>query len=146
MKLPKSLLLCSTLLVLLAGCNTPGARIKKNQALFDTFPPEIQGRIRAGEVDIGFTRDMVDIALGAPNRTYVRRTAAGEVVVLAYTAYETQRDRQHVQADVRVRDTSGHYRTVRDWIWVDVENRNEYDRLRVEIVEDKVTAIEKVER
>lgn len=133
-------------LLLLAGCNTPTSRIKKNQALYDSFPPEVQAAVKEGRVEIGFTRPMVDIALGKPDRLYTRRTATGVVDVLAYSAYETQRDRQHVQADVRVRDSSGSYRTVRDWFWVDVESRREYDRLRVEMTSDLVTAIEESNR
>jgi hypothetical protein len=132
--------------LLLVGCNTPGSRIKQKQALFDTFPPEVQENLRNGRVDIGYTREMVDIALGNPNRIYTRKTAAVNVTVLAYTAYETQRDRQRIQADLRVRDSSGSYRTVRDWVWVDVEHRNEYDRLRVEMTGDVVTAVETASR
>lgn len=133
-------------LLFLAGCNTPGSRIKKNQALFDSFPPEAQAAIKEGRVDIGFTRPMVDIAMGKPDRIYTRRTATGTVDVLAYSSFETQRDRQHVQADVRVRDSNGSYRTVRDWFWVDVESRREYDRLRIEMTSDVVTAIEESNR
>lgn len=132
--------------VLAAGCNTPGSRIKKNQALFDSFPPEVQAKVKDGQVDIGYTRPMVDIALGKPDRVYTRRTSSGTVEVLAFSAFETQRDRQHVQADVRVRDSSGSYRTVRDWFWVDVESRREYDRLRVEMANDQVIAIEESNR
>ena len=132
--------------VLAAGCNTPSSRIKKNQALFDSFPPEVQAKVKDGQVDIGYTRAMVDIALGRPDRVYTRRTSSGTVEVLAYSAFETQRDRQHVQADVRVRDSSGSYRTVRDWFWVDVESRREYDRLRVEVANDQVIAIEESNR
>ena len=78
-------------------------------------------------------------------RAPVCRRGAGRRPMPA-SAFETQRDRQHVQADVRVRDSSGSYRTVRDWFWVDVESRREYDRLRVEMANDQVIAIEESNR
>ena len=130
----------------LVACNTPGSRIKKNQAVFDAFPPEVQQNVRAGKVDVGYTRPMVEIALGNPDRIYTRRTTNGTVQVLAYTSFQTHRDRQRVQADVQVRDTRGQYHTVRDWFWVDVESRNEFDRLRVEMSDDRVTAVEETTR
>lgn len=142
----RQIALGAALAVLLVGCNTPTSRIKKNQALFDSFPPEVQEKVKQGKVDIGYSRAAVSIALGNPNRTYTRRTAAGQVDVLAYTAYETQHDRQRVETDIRVRDSSGIYRTIRDWVWVDVESRNEYDVLRVEMVNDLVSAIEEANR
>ena len=130
----------------LVACNTPGSRIKKNQAVFDAFPAEVQQNVRAGKVDVGYTRPMVEIALGNPDRIYTRRTTNGTVQVLAYTSFQTHRDRQHIQADVQVRDTRGQYHTVRDWFWVDVESRSEFDRLRVEMSDDRVTAVEETTR
>jgi hypothetical protein len=55
---------------LLAACSSVNSRIKKHQAEFDSYPPEIQQKIRAGQVDPGFTFDQVEMALGAPDRTY----------------------------------------------------------------------------
>ena len=130
----------------LSGCSTPASRIRQNQALFDTFPPAAQANIRAGKVDIGYTAEMVDIALGEPDRRYTRKTGQTDVIVLAYTAYETRRDQQRVEANFRFRDPSGIYRSGRDWVWVDVEHRNEYDRLRIELSGGRVTAIETAER
>lgn len=129
-------------LCLAMGCSTPASRIRQNQTLFNTYPSDAQRKIQQGQIDIGFTRDMVDMALGAPNRTYHRKTATAEITVLAFTRFEAVRDRQRIEADVRFRDANGTYRTVHDWVWVDVEHRNEYDRLRVELTNGKVSAIE----
>ena len=53
-------------LLFLAGCaSTPAQRIKKNQDLFDSLPVAEQARIRGGQINLGFTADMVRIALGA---------------------------------------------------------------------------------
>ena len=146
MKSLRLILPAAVMLALLAGCNTPDSRIKKNPALFASFPAEIQEKVRAGKVDLGFSRDMVSMALGKPQRVYTRRTATGQIEVWAYSGYETHMDRQRVDGHVRVRDAGGAYRTVYDSFWVDVEQRVEYDRLRVEFTGDAVSAVENVTR
>lgn len=40
--------------------------------------------IEAGEIDLGFTEEMVEVALGEPDRRYVERTPEGETVTWAY--------------------------------------------------------------
>lgn len=130
----------------MTGCASPESRIKKNPELFNSFPPDVQERVRKGEADIGYTKDMVRIALGEPNRTYERQTESGSVEVWSYTSYYTTTDRQRVDVRSRVRDSSGSYRTISDWVWVDVDQRNEYEHLRVELRDDKVIAIERLKR
>ena len=68
----------------LAACSGPASRIKKHQADFDSYPPEIQQKIRAGEVEVGFTDRQVAMALGRPDRIYARKTAASQQEVWAY--------------------------------------------------------------
>ena len=140
------LALAALVVVSLTGCATPSSRIKKNPELFASFPVEAQAKIQRGEVDLGFTQDMVEMALGKPERLYNRKTTSGDVQVWSYVSYYTTYDHQRVNANVRVRDPNGGYRTVTDWVWVDVESRNEYERLRIEFVEGAVSAIETVER
>ena len=64
----RSACLALPLALLLAGCATPEKRIQQNQDLFDSFPVAAQARIRGGQIDLGFTPDMVRIALGDPQR------------------------------------------------------------------------------
>jgi outer membrane protein assembly factor BamE (lipoprotein component of BamABCDE complex) len=131
----------------LAGCSTPASRIKENPALFASFPPDVQAKVQEGKIEVGFAKDMVMMSLGKPDRIYSRKTEAGESEVWSYTGYYTTREQQRVNADVRVRDSSGVYRTVRDTFWVDVDTRHEYDKMRVEFSTDgAVRAIENVQR
>jgi hypothetical protein len=61
-------LLLTLLAVLPAvGCESPESRIEDNQALFNTYPPETQTLIRAGQIAIGFDRAQVEMALGRPD-------------------------------------------------------------------------------
>lgn len=136
------------LALLFTGCATPESRIKRNQALFDAFPPAVQEQVRAGEVHPGYTTNMVRIALGEPDREYVRRTADGTVQLWSYTDHYTQTRRELVNGRFRVRDSrSGQVYSVRDSVWVDVPTYHEFDRLRVEFGDDfTVYAIEEIRR
>lgn len=141
-----SSLACVALLGL-AGCvSTPESRIKKNPALFASFPADAQARIQKGEVAIGFTPDMVVMAKDKPNRTYDRTTSAGSIEVWSYTGIYTTTDRQQVQTRIRAPDASGAYRTYTDWVWVDVQQQHEYDQVRIEFTDGKVSAIENLRR
>ncbi len=70
--------------LLVAGCATPQGRIEKNQSYFDTLSSDAQTKIRAGKVDIGFTRQMVKLALGEPDNVYTRKTEKGTAEIWAY--------------------------------------------------------------
>jgi uncharacterized protein YceK len=67
-----------------AGCSTVDSRIASNQPQFDSWPPAVQQKVRAKQVDIGFTTAQVLVALGEPDRAYARTTAQGTAEVWAY--------------------------------------------------------------
>jgi len=68
----------------LAACASTGSRIRDNQAAFDRYPPAVQEKIRAGQADIGYTPEMVRMALGEPDRRYSRTSAEGNSEVWAW--------------------------------------------------------------
>ena len=74
----------SMLLVVAGGCASPSSRIGKSQAAFDSYPTEVQAKIRAGEVAVGFTPEQVKMALGKPDRIWERTTPAGAAEVWVY--------------------------------------------------------------
>ena len=79
------LLLIAALVALLTACTTtPESRIAKNPALFDTFAPAVREKIRAGQVEVGFTPDMVKLALGEPTRVFTRQTDKGSSELWVY--------------------------------------------------------------
>jgi hypothetical protein len=130
-------------IALTMGCASTDSRINKHSDLFATFSPDIQEAIRAGRVQIGYTTDMVFMALGKPHREYVRNTAAGQTQVWSYTDYYTLSRRQMVDGQFRVRDPrSGRMSTVSDSVWADVMTYHEYDRVRIEFENGKVVAVE----
>jgi hypothetical protein len=71
-------------LLLLAACATPDSRIADNRSAFEKFPAEIQQKIRTGQVDVGFTPEMVVMSLGEPARKFTRKTELGDTEVWSY--------------------------------------------------------------
>jgi len=82
----RPVLLCAAFLVLVfSGCSTPAGRISKNQDAFDSWPVEVREKVRAGQVDLGFTPAQVLVALGKPTRTYAHKSENGEAEIWAYS-------------------------------------------------------------
>jgi hypothetical protein len=82
---PIPLALCLASAVFLTACSsTPDSRIARSQAAFNQYPSAVQQKIRAGEVDIGFTPEMVLLALGEPARQFTHQTEAGTVELWVY--------------------------------------------------------------
>jgi len=66
------------LVLALAGCaTTPADRIAQHRSAFDTWPAEVQTKIRAGQIAVGFTEEQVRMALGDPERVITRTTEQG---------------------------------------------------------------------
>jgi len=70
--------------LLLGGCATVDSRISRNQVEFNTWPAAVQAKIRTGNVDLGFTREQVGVALGEPDKVYSRKTIDKEQEIWAY--------------------------------------------------------------
>ena len=120
------------LALLLAGCATPEKRIQQNQEIFDSFPVAAQARIRSGQIDLGFTPDMVRIALGEPQRKTLRRAADGEVEIWSYVDSTRRYVRQRVEIDGLSISGPGGLRSVNGSAWINVEQNREFIRTRVE--------------
>ena len=75
--------------LLMAGCESSGttARIQEKSATYAALAPEQQQAIQAGAVDIGYTTDMVYLALGKPSKTHIKQTPDGPVTVWTYLRF-----------------------------------------------------------
>ena len=145
MKMLRSILWPLALLAA-AGCATPAARIKANPQLFASFAPDVQAKVRQGEVALGFSRDAVRMALGDPARIYRRATTNDVNEVWAYTAFDYRTTPQYATVIAPVTDPSPNAAFVPGVVLVDIQQRNEYEVLRVEFAGDRVTAIEALKR
>ncbi|MGA0369798.1 MAG: hypothetical protein ACO3N7_10150 [Kiritimatiellia bacterium] len=119
------------LFLLLSGCASVEKRIDANAEVFATFPPEVQETLRKGEIEVGYTPKMVEIAKGKPTYVNLKKTEDGSSTVWRYVEF-----RQYSRA-VPVYDTG-----VRGTGWVDVSETQEFEYLRVEFRDDAVIAFE----
>jgi len=130
------------LLLLLAGCASPARRIEQNQELFDSFPVATQARIRGGKIDLGFTEDMVQIALGDPQRKLVRRTAAETRDIWLYIDTIQKYERQHADIDGLSLYGPNGGGAVGGTAWFNVLQEKETLKIRAEFNNGRVVAIE----
>jgi outer membrane protein assembly factor BamE (lipoprotein component of BamABCDE complex) len=145
MKAPKMIFVIAAALgvLLAAGCSTPETRIKKSPEAFGRLTPAQQDMIRKGEVGLGFDQEMVQLALGEPDRIRTRTDAEGTSEVWAYTTWETY--------DGMPLYTGWYHRR---WGWGDpfypyymsYPARAEHEHLRVTFKAGKVTAVEQETR
>jgi len=130
------------LLALLAGCASPAQRIKKNQELFDSFPVATQARIRGGKIDLGFTADMVRIALGEPQQMRVRRTATDTLNIWLYIDTIQKYERQHADIDGLSLYGPNGGGAIGGTAWFNVLQEKETLKIRAEFKNGRVVAIE----
>ena len=138
------MLVAAVLAVLAAGCaSTPEWRIARNPEFFAGLPAEVQDRIRQGQVDIGFTQEMVRLALGDPRRIHGRLTAEGETEIWTYTGIAYDSMLAPVSHSYLYRDRYGRVRRAHDSGWAPVDQVREYPVLRLEFGGGRLKAIEK---
>ena len=86
MLFPASFLAGLLLLLVLAGCgfNPIARRIEEKSAAYARLGSDQQTKIRQGVIEVGFTADMVYMALGHPAKTTLRPTPDGPVGIWIY--------------------------------------------------------------
>lgn len=133
------LLAASTLFIVGCATSTPQSRIAERREAFSRLPEEAQRKIKAGEIDLGFTEEMVRFALGKPGREFSRTDANGSSVVWVY--YKRQ-----VHGMVGVAVGSGGYRGVATGLSLNMAGDPDDEYMRVIFRDGKVAEIETVRR
>ena len=134
-----SLLLLASLISLFAGCSTPEARIRRNPQYFSQLQAADQELIRKGQVAVGFTAEMVRLALGEPDRLTTRQAENGTSEVWHYVTYEMPTGRPLYR---------GWYHRYYMWgdplypWYLDEVNRRERERFSVVFEQGRVVALE----
>jgi outer membrane protein assembly factor BamE (lipoprotein component of BamABCDE complex) len=64
----KNIFFFTALLLAVSGCDTINHRIREKPDVFNGLDPKAQAEIRQGRVEVGYTPDMVYLALGKPDK------------------------------------------------------------------------------
>lgn len=129
-------LLAGLLVLGFAGCSTVDSRIKDNASVFNSLSPETQQKIRSGQVELGYTPEMVTMALGKPDRSYTRTNEKGTSEIWAY------RDKKPTMSFGFGIGGGGGGTHVGSGIGITTGGDRYDDRLRVVFVDGKVSAVE----
>jgi hypothetical protein len=141
----KEIIFFAGLVLALAGCNTIDHRISEKQDVFDRLDPQTQDKIRQGIVEVGYTEDMVYIALGPPDAQHQKITAKGDETTWIYKTYYEQFEGVEQVGYRRVVffDPADHfYHVYYEPVSTPVYSEHEEDNIRVTFVNGKVAAIE----
>lgn len=146
MKFPTTLVsLALTALFTLTACQSVESRIKEKPELFAGLDIATQDKIKQGIIDLGYTQDMVYLALGAPDQKKESVSATGQTMTWIYNSYYERYEGTHhagyhrqVYFDPYLRTYRVHYRPV----LVDSYSSEKEERIRVVFKDGKVTVIE----
>ncbi len=129
----------------LAGCNTVKTRIEEKSEVFNSLDPQTQARVQQGLVDVGYTTDMVYIAMGKPDEVKDRVTADGHETTWIYNAYWQQYEgsrivgyRRHVYFDPRAKAYRVYFEPAR----ADIYSDRVEERTRIYFKDGHVASIE----
>jgi hypothetical protein len=127
--------------VWLTGCASPDARIKRSPEMFARLSPEHQALVREGKVGVGFGVDAVRLAVGEPDRVWVRTDATGTSEVWSYTTWATDFGRPLYRGWYHA------YSDLSPYYYLNSERRREHEYFKVVFDNGgKVVAIEQDSR
>lgn len=129
----------------LAGCQTVESRIKEKPEVFASVDKATQDKIKQGVIELGFTEDLVYVALGAPDQKRETVNANGKTLTWIYNTYYDRYDgsvyasyHRSVYYDPYLRAYRMYYRP----IFADTYIQEKEDRIRIVFQDGKVTMIE----
>ena len=129
----------------LGGCQTVESRIQEKPEVFANIDKATQDKIKQGIVDLGYTQDMVYLALGVPDQKRETVTAAGTSVVWIYNTYYQRYDgtafvgyHRRVYFDPYLRT----YRLYYNPTYADAFAEEKEERIRVVFKDGKAAVIE----
>ena len=136
------------LIALLAtvGCNNFDHRMQQKAALVSTLDSATQARLKAGEIRLGDSEDLVYLACGTPDEKKLTTTASGQTTTWVYNRYwqEFRGDTVGgVQTRLRRDPSTGLTTTYMEPVYRPVYTDRIQAVLRVTFAEGKVSAIER---
>lgn len=142
-------ILLGAAILLLAGCSTINSRIRGKAVLFESLPVETQEKIRKGTVEVGYTPDMVFIAMGEPHEKRRIRSANRDGMTWVYNVYFQDWVGRVLVGHRRivVRDEENKIiRVYHEPVYQDVYRDRKEERIRIIFEDGAVSVIEQRER
>jgi hypothetical protein len=143
------LLALACLTVLCSGCSTINSRIEEKSSAFAALDPAIQNNLRLGRVAVGYSTDLVYIALGTPNERLTKTTKIGTTETWIYNSYRQEYlgtahsgYRSYIVIDPKTRQSVVFYEPVYSSIYRDRVD----ERIRISFKAGQVESIEQVKR
>jgi hypothetical protein len=143
------LLTLSCLVLLFGGCSTIPSRIEEKSAAFSALDADTQNKIRLGRVEVGYSPDLVYIALGTPDERLTKTTKTGTNETWIYNSYRQEYlgsthtgYRQYVVIDPKTRQAVVIYEPVYSSVYRDRVD----ERIRINFKASQVESIEQVKR
>lgn len=90
--------------VFFAACSSPTARIERNPDLFAKLSAEQQSLVKKGQIGYGFTKEMVLLALGKPEKIETFTDTGSKMEAWYYFDYKFRSEMQST-SDPRTPDT-----------------------------------------
>jgi hypothetical protein len=138
-------LLSIAALLLVAGCQSVDDRIKEKPDVYAQLDRPTQDKIKQGIIDLGYTQDMVYLALGDPDEKRAKYDANERSATWVYNTYYERYNGtsfmgyyRQVYYDPYVKTYRVYYRPA----YADTYVSEKEERIRVVFNDGRVTAIE----
>ena len=129
----------------ITGCQSVDSRIKEKPEVFAKLDAATQDKVKQGIIEIGYTEDMVYLALGAPDHKRESISPAGQTVTWIYSTYYNRYDggvyagyHRSVYFDPYLRAYRMYYRPV----FADTYVQEKEERIRIVFKDGKAYVIE----
>jgi hypothetical protein len=137
--------LLATSLGFLVGCQSVESRIKEKPEVFASVDRATQEKIKQGIIDLGYTEDMVYLALGTPDQKRESVSADGRNVTWVYNTYYTRYEGNQMYGYHRRVYYDPHVRTYRVYyqpVFTEVYSEDKEERIRIVFKDGKASVIE----
>ena len=145
MKRPPFSLVATFAALVLASCSTVESRIGEKSAAFAALDEPTQQKLRQSIIEVGYSPDLVYIALGAPSEKLRKTTGLGAEETWVYRSYYEEWAGQvlsHYQRWVSYDSNTKRYYVSYEPVYADVYRAREEELIRVSFLDGKVSAIE----
>lgn len=133
------------LLAFFTGCQSVNDRIKEKPAAFAQADAAAQDKIKQGIIDLGFSEDLVYLALGKPDQKRESIGPTGKTVTWIYNTYYQRYDGSHFAGYSRRVYFDPYLKTYRVYyrpVYAEVYTDETEERIRIVFKDGKVAVIE----